>query len=370
MKGVFHLRSLGWMTAALWLLAPALQGEDEPPLPTWDVAPSSPGAPGGNFSQLLPERQEPGSDDPFYLGNPMLKPQPLLSDDATLNPHDLSLFLRGGLLAVPQEPVQQAPTPVLALKDLPEHVLSSLSQVPLNEHLIDPQSLVTEVPALDLARLLEFHAEESRILLYILVIERDEKLGNISQIRALTERLTGKRDLCLAVYPLGEPWRVRLLVSPRVQQHTPVSALMEMGEDCIADALLTHDAERQLQRFAVKLSTRLFQLEKSLPPEVAPQVAAVSSGLHEVARKGGAPEILPVAVREASVWTIILISSLTVLALALTAYGIKIWKRYRRARKSHHVWMLPENEVRPRLGGAFSGGAGRMMSCGPKTGAL
>lgn len=365
MEGFARLQTWLRLIAVVLLLPAGMRGEEEPPLPTWNVEPpAKPVLPGENFSQLLPENRESGSGDPFYLGNPLLQPQPLLSDDPGLSPHDLSLFLRGGLLGVPKESPQHAPTPMLALKEVPEHVRASLSEAPLNEHLMDPQSLVTEVPAQDLERLLRFHADESRILLYILVLDRDQKLSSAAQIRSLTERLSGKQNVCLAIYPLGEPWRVRLLVSQQIQQACSLIALSEMAEDCITDALFTQEAEQQLQRFAVKLSTRLFQLEKYLPQTITP-AAIAPLGFHEVARKGPAVEVVQ-AVPELSHLQVVVMSGLTVLVLAGGAYALRLWRRFRKSRKSRFVWTLPDSDPMPRLGGAFSGGAGSMIHYGKR----
>lgn len=354
----------------LLLSSSLLAAADEPPLPTWDgQAWESPVlTPGSQFSDLLPENGASDSVDGFFLeGSGPLKSPRLMVDDSGLSSHDLSLFLRGGLLHTPQEPTLHHPTPSLALRDVPTSVLESLRQVPVNEYLINPQSLVTEMPMLDLERLLQFHSTECRIRLYILVLDRDQKLASTALLNPLIARLRSQREICLAIYPLGEPWRARFMVSPLISQTSSLASMTEMAEDCIQDAMQVNDAEQQLQRFAVRLSTRLFWLEKSLPPASSAALAAVP-GLTEVVTSP------PGAVKssgDASLGGSLLmaaVTSLLSLAAAVGIYGgIRFWLRLRAARGKQRVWLLPETEVAPRLGGAFSGGAGAMIQYGSRT---
>ncbi|TDU69432.1 hypothetical protein EI77_03086 [Prosthecobacter fusiformis] len=360
------LLTLAWAIVAL---ACPLYAESEPPLPTWDSGESIQPSPGSNFSNLLPESSSLEPQDSFYLGSPAaLKSPPLLLDEPGLDSHDLSLFLHGGLLNETHQPAKVSPTPSLALQDIPESILAGLQNVPVNEYLINPQGLLTEVPLLDLERLLQFHSTESRIRLYILVIGRDQKLSSAASLNPLIARLGAGRELCLAVYPVGEPWRTRFLVSPSLSQASSLGGMTEMAEDCIQDSLLVNDPEQQLQRFAVKLSTRLFWLEKSLPP-LASTISQEGKAniLHEVAPSQGFTVPAIVYGEGAGIIQTVGISVGCVLFLAVMGYGVRSLLRYFAARRIRHVWILPETEVRPRLGGAFSGGAGAVMQHGPKS---
>ncbi|GAA5144387.1 hypothetical protein GCM10023213_34520 [Prosthecobacter algae] len=354
----------------LLLSSSPLAAADEPPLPTWDgQAWESPVlTPGSQFSDLLPENTASDSVDGFFLeGSGPLKSPRLMVDDSGLSSHDLSLFLRGGLLNTPQEPTLHRPTPSLALRDVPTSVLESLRQVPVNEYLINPQSLVTEMPMLDLERLLQFHSTECRIRLYILVLDRDQKLASTALLNPLISRLRNQREICLAIYPLGEPWRARFMVSPLISQTSSLASMTEMAEDCIQDAMQVNDAEQQLQRFAVRLSTRLFWLEKSLPPANSTVHATVAGLTEVVTSPPGAVKASGDATHGGS-FLMTVVTSLLSLAAAVGIYGgIRYWLRLRVARGKQRVWMLPETEVAPRLGGAFSGGAGAMIQYGSKT---
>lgn len=365
----------GWLPVALGLLYlfnSSLQANEEPPLPTWErESVATPQAmPGSQFSNLLPENTGGDINGGFFLQDPgILKSPPLLLNDADLSSHDLSLFLKGGLLNVPKEVTAAHPTPSLALRDIPAVVLDSLKNSPVNEYLINPQSLVTEMPLLDLERLMQFHASECRIRLYILVLDRDQKLASMVALNPLVARLGTDREICLAIYPLGEPWRARFMVSPLVSKTSSLASLAEMAQDCIDDAQQVNDTEQQLQRFAVRLSTRLFWLEKSLPPKGAEAVTGkVAAQLTEVATSVGVDHSIPTLAFPfgEGLLLVVVTSLLSLAAVAGLFLGLRFWVRFKAARKINPIWVLPEREVQPRLGGAFSGGAGAVIQYRPK----
>lgn len=360
LTGVLVLSGLLLAAAAGW------GAEAEPPLPSWEESRS----PGSAFSDLLPENSALDVPAGFFLGSPrMLTSPPLLLDDEGLGAQDLSLFLRGGLLAEGAVKVKANPTPTLALREVSKSTLEELGQVPVNEYLIDPQSLMTEMPGLDVERLLQFHAAESRIRFYLLVMDRDQTLGATASLTPLIQRLGTESEMCLAVYPLGEPWRARLFVSPGVSQSRTAEAMSEMAEDCIQDAMQVNDAEQQLQRFAVRLSTRLFWLEKALPN--VPQETASAhemAVLHEVS-SGELPKMAELSgVTPEHGSQVSLGQGIGFFLLAGGAcYGLRLGWRFRQLRKIRRVWVFPETEVQPRLGGAFSGGAGAMIQYDGRT---
>lgn len=356
-----------------------LWAEAEPPLPVWDAGDTLPPSltPGNAFGELLPEGTRPAAGSPGgldYLNQP-----PVLLNDRTgtgLDVQDLPLFLHSRLLESGRQSAANtppAPTPILALKEVPDQVRANIAKTPLQEYLIDPQTLLTEMPAQDLERLLAFHAAESRIAIRLVVLGRDQKLSAAADTLAALER-PGPRKLetCIAVYPLGEPWRARFFLSQNVSRHSSVAGLTEMSEDCVADAMQVTDAEEQIKRFAVRLSTRLFWLEKALPAHEAasPPAAADAvpvSGLREVRAAeerlpaetlpGGAASLEEVRLlRSALIGLGCLFVAVAAAWLAQTLVG---WLRRRRQKG---VWLLPEPEPSPRLGGAFSGGMGAAVS--------
>lgn len=335
--------------------------DEELPLPRWErEAPRVDASdPGNAFNSLLPGEtlvpalpEEPG----------MLRFGPRLNDTPTslspqIGPTDLSLFLHGSLLQQ-AKPAQapRVPTPVMALRDLPADLTKTLTESPANTYLIDPQNLLPEVARGDLERLLDFHAGDARIRFYLLVLDADQKLPDTIDTALIAYGALTRYPSCLAIYPLGEPWRARVLLSPSVHDTASHETLLEMAADCIRDAQQADDAEEQLHRYAVRLSTRLFWLQKSMPEKPVAHVG-VSPSLREITSADAAPKtalLLPL-------WSKLLLGcSATLLILWLSMRHLVM--RRTQPTTTGQVWMLPEVEAQPRLGGAFSAGAGAVLS--------
>lgn len=354
--------------------------DEEPPLPAWDAGDTLPPSlsTGNAFGDLLPPDPVPLRSQEMIEQEGLVMPPVLLQEREGLGVQDLPLFLHSRLLENSRAATAEkrsTPTPTLSLKEVPELVRQAVAKAPAAELLIDPQSLLTEVAVQDLERLLAFHSSEARIRLRIVVLERDQTLNSPGLVLAPLERRgVRQQETCIAVYPLGEPWRARFFLSQSVSQHCPLTGLTEMSEDCVAEAMQVSEAEEQLKRFAVRLSTRLFWLEKLLPPTPAPvgSVAEASraevSGLREVHPEGGTPAALlgpaePAAskadlrfVRSAVIGLGCLLAALSATWLVRT---LLLWHNRRKRRR---VWVLPEGDTVPRLGGAFSGGMGTFVS--------
>lgn len=348
--------------------------DDLLPLPKWENEPApaaSATSPelGAHFNDLIPPPPElPGGLE----SGPRLAdgPPSVLPGYTALSSNDLSLFLRGGMLDHSSQPgsarpAAHSPTPAMKLREAPADVLRRLEDAPANEHLLDPFDLVSEVTKEDVLRLLEFHASSAQVRLYILVLEADQKLPAGVNLDRLAHGALLRQQACLAVIPMGEPWRARFLVTDGVRNALPASRLAAMAEDCIQDAQQASDGPGQVQRLAVRLSTELFKLERSLPPppSAAPihpmenlhlaDVAAVSAA--ETAHTSGAQVPL-------WVWTVLGgLAFLLTLGTSICLFQIRRLRRLKRPGPQSHIWILPEPEIQPRLGGAFSGGAGAIM---------
>ncbi|MES2595138.1 MAG: hypothetical protein V4662_07380 [Verrucomicrobiota bacterium] len=340
--------------------------DEELPLPRWDQRPPLvngapiPQEPGSQFNSLLPGESLVPSlpQDPGAL---QFGPR-LMDTPSSLNPQfgatDLSLFLPGNLLQQAR-PAQapRVPTPVMALKDLPAEIIASLDDSPANDYLIDPQNLVPEIARADIERLLEFHHSDARIRLHILVLDADQKLPDSLDPATIAHGALGRQHSCLAIFPLGEPWRARVLLSRPLHAAAKPDLLMDMVADCIRDAQEADDPMEQFHRYTVRLSTRLFWLEKSIPTTPFPKTAGPS--LREVTGGGEAPT--PLFQWLTSPITKVVLSSMAVLGLGWLLLR-KMMKRRQQGQANSQVWMLPEPEIKPRLGGAFSAGAGAAMS--------
>jgi hypothetical protein len=155
---------------------------------------------------------------------------------------------------------------------------------------------------------------------------------------------------------MGEPWRARILLSPSVHSSVTAATLSELAADCIQDAHQAQQNSLQLQRYAVRLSTRLFWLEKSLPIASA---ATSTTSLQEISGQAKPSTINLLA----STWAApALIAIAGLLATILLTLILRKKRSHLAMTEPTHVWILPDIEVTPRLGGAFSGGASNMIS--------
>ncbi|GEP42908.1 hypothetical protein [Brevifollis gellanilyticus] len=369
MRTDLHLRSASFALLSLLssvFTAGAQTIDDDLPLPRWDQRPPLvngapvPLGPGSQFNSLLPGESLVPSlpEDPGAL---QFGPR-LMDTPSSLNPQfgatDLSLFLPGSLLQQAR-PAQtpRVPTPVMALKDLPADIIASLDDSPANDYLIDPQNLVPEIARADIERLLEFHNSDARIRLHILVLDADQKLPDTLDPATIAHGALGRQHSCLAIYPLGEPWRARVLLSRPLHAAAKPDMLMDMVADCIRDAQEADEPMEQFHRYTVRLSTRLFWLQKSIPTTPASQAA--SPTLREVTAGGESPA--PLYLWLNSPVTKIVLSGIAVLGLGWLLLRKVIKPRLARQAGSE-VWMLPEHETKARLGGAFSAGAGAALS--------
>ncbi len=133
--------------------------------------------------------------------------------------------------------------------------------------------------------------------------------------------------------------------------------MKETARICVDEALQSSEAQDQLRNYAVELSTRLFWLQKAIGSALKP-VAGTAQPLAEMAADPTAES--PVA-QPGVPWTAGA-AVLGLMALGTAARPIfRRWRAWRRLQAQNRVWMLPEVETIPRLGGAFAGGTGALL---------
>ena len=330
------------------------------PLPSWENAASKELNLGGllfpegsGTEMLSPPITRPGDD-----GHSFSSEFPAAQPD-----RDLSLFLPDAILGkVIHPPQHDAPTAPENLRECSPSFLAACRKVSAIDYVIDPVGHVPKAQREDLSHFLEFHAKDARVKAFLLVIGRDEKIPDAAQLADIASGALVQKDACLAVYPLGEPWRARLFVNGNVGQLTGLGELNAMADDCARDAAQTRDPLEQMHRFSVRLSIRLFWLERLLSPKQAMAESFPASGSAEESVRAATPAA-PHAVAKARhskrvEWSSIALGvALSLACGGLTFAGLRISRR----RNLNRVWMLPEIEIPPRLGGAFSGGGGAMI---------
>ncbi len=338
------------------------------PLPEWapsqdGIAPARNGTPFLLGGSLLPQ-SFPHDDNESGNLSPMTSQPTIATEFQSARPDgDLSLFLPDALLgkAIHIAP-PSSPTAAHLIRKLDDDFLTSCRGSPGDAHLIDPDSHVSETQKEDLLRFLQFHARDARIKAFVIVTDRDQTVPNNADLSNVASGALRSHDSCLAIYPLGEPWRARLFVSGSVHRIIPPEYLNGVVKDCAKDAELVSDPMEQLHRFTVRLSIRLFWLEKlistntpaltsvngqEVPSEIVSkrQPALDEALLNHVILTPSSPH---------QWWSVTLGVALSLAGGGATYAAL----RYRRRRLISFVWIMPETEIPPRLGGAFSGGGG------------
>lgn len=284
--------------------------------------------------------------------------------DSELSPRlqveDMRLFLPESILGMPEQSesssTAQLPTPLAALQDVAPEFLAACAQSLPKEYLIDPVQLVPEIQNHDLMRLLEFHARDARIKLFVLMIGHDQKLPDGAELEKIASGSLLQSDACLLVYPLGEPWRTRLFVSRSIHNQISTGFLSDTIQACLNESLQTSNVHDQLRRYTIHLSTRLFWLQKALGADSS-KATGPGQTLAEFTPQTKAPATNGLAsLNSLATW-----SAASMLMLGLTGIAGRQLLHRMRLRRQRRIWMLSEPETVPRLGGAFTGGGGGMI---------
>ncbi len=323
--------------------------------------------PGGMAAEAaaLPVPAGAGAPSPTVsAAPPATAPLEIADQPGTAQPKtDLSHFMPPELLSTRAAP-QPAPPKSQpgVLRAVSSEYLAKAYASPATEHLLDPDGNLGETHSEDIRRFLEFHANDARIDAFILLMAGDERLPDTANLASTAQGELLGREGCLVVYAYGQPSRARLFLSRSVHGGVPAPYLASLLEDCVSDASQASDADDQLHRFLVRLSIRLFWLERMLPPLSPALVAKVASQpmpgtqseLTEIGANPGTTEadsaFLGIQIDE-RVWAYL---GVIVLVLLLGLGGLR-WQRYR---LRHYVWLLPEPAgLQPRLGGQQCGGS-------------
>ena len=338
------------------------------PLPEWQapevgVNPISARAPILNGTPLIPSALLTAED--LQDLPPMLPAEPpsLNAQIDEERDFDLSLFLPDSLLGKPLHIEEQVlPTPAGEFRALDDSFIHTCRLSPPDCYLIDPDTHVAETQREDLSRFLEFHNRDAKISAYVVVTDRDQTIPEGVDLSQIGSGILTSRDSCLVVYPLGEPWRARVFLSNSVHRKADAGYLKSLIDDCATDAKEVTDPLEQMHRFTVRLSIRLFWLEKVTHAENPSLAEASMPTLGPVDTENREAALTASMVRESQVensnpkkWIIGMCVLLSLIALVASVWA---WVAIHHKRLRAHVWMLPEVEAAPRLGGVFSGGGG------------
>ncbi len=249
------------------------------------------------------------------------------------------------------------------------------------DFLLDPQHLLTEQKSNDLRRFLEFHSDEARFNIYVLVLgETQEIPANIS-LQKLHGEWFEENPAVLMVYHRERPGKTQLVYSSSVRSSLPRSVFDRIQENCLREGASTENAPDQVEKISVELSIQLYWLARLMDRQsemkkkmtvfpvqsgsgtqivdtLAVESPVVAAALKE--NDNNAPVII-IAAAEGETnglsdikWGKMMALVIGGVLLAGMVWGI-IWWRRRDSMNGNPV-LFPDCEVSHRLGGEFSGG--------------
>jgi hypothetical protein len=322
-------------------LSASANDENSLPLPRWSEeelrAMQSGGAP-----PLLGLLLNPDAADrelaPFNLADSPDQHQPA---------SDLSLFLPQSLLTSGRD--RPSITLLRVIKDVSEEFINQASEAAEAMLLLDPNGELHESAHEEFQHFLEFHARDSRIALHVLLMGKNEQLPPDVDLAALAGG-NMKHGAGVVVVPMGDVERTRLFLSRDVIDAAAGVDLNELLADVVKQAQASPEADEQLHRLLVRLSVRLFWLERKLPAQQANETV-----LPAIAVSRAEEPMLEVGTQRNASW------SITNWLIGLAAMGgvaLFVNRRWQRHRHRTHEWTLPEmTHLTPRLGGTHCGGA-------------
>ena len=289
-------------------------------------------------------------------------PTPLLLGDETASlvdspeksqpSMDLSRFLPPSLLAGPQSHPPQIHAKVL--QEVRPQFLATCEKPVNGSHLIDPNHELSEQTVEDLERFLTFHATDSQIPLTLVILGKNQKLPDNANVAAFGGGHLCEGSSAILVCSFGEPWRSRLFISETIRNGVSADTLNDLLENGIQEAMRATDPVEQLHRMLVRLSIRLFWVQRQLTPVArgtSPSQVTVFQGtppaMAEIKSSGESPSMT--AKRRIS-----LTHAAMILILFSTAYGYWRWRRFK---MRHYEWIIPPRAVpcEPRFGGTSCG---------------
>lgn len=252
-------------------------------------------------------------------------------------------------------------------------------EVAPSDFLVDPQRLLTEQKSNDLRRFLQYHSEESKFHIYVMVFGQNQEIPDDIDLESLHGEWFGENPAVLMSYHYEDPENFALVYNASVREIFEPEVFERIRQNCLREGTSTENAPDQVEEMAVELSLQLYWMTRLLERQLS------ESGEHEpgtavaLATKSGVdvPELLREDAPDlfattsgmskeewlslASRWGIVLgVLLAAFLAMALIT-RLAAWWSQREATVGKPL-VFPDIEIPPRLGGEFSGGAFVSMS--------
>lgn len=232
------------------------------------------------------------------------------------------------------------------------------------DHLVDPQKLLTKQEYVDRKEFLDYHAENSNLKVKMYLFDADQNLPSTHTIEKICEKLYADEPLTAVIYCfLGNPNRNQLAFTGGGSIEVSPSDRRGVLEEARIKAMEKSDPVMQLESFIVQLSIGLFWLETDLAKVMASIAAEESRVLAGKAWQSGddVGEVKVIALSGGVVemvkgqlhWIILGLVALACMVVACV-FGWCIWKKSK-------CYYLPVIETPERLGASYAAGVGAVL---------
>jgi hypothetical protein len=273
-----------------------------------------------------------------------------------------------GTFTVPEEVVEE-----VAYEPLPplEGELADLyfAHAPV-EFLIDPQRLLTEQKSNDIMRFLEFHADESKIRIYVMALGENQKVPADVNLEALHQKWFSDSPAVLMLYFREKPELTQLVFNESIRNSLPKSVFDRILQNCLREGAVADLAPDQVEKMSIELSIQLYWLSRLMEQENKndPSLAAAST-VHEMIASEDAPELLReyapgIFIDERGKTLSVILTFVFVLGglavIGCVAWIVMWWRG--RENVSGEPLLFPDFRIARRLGGEYCGGGFVSMS--------
>lgn len=221
--------------------------------------------------------------------------------------------------------------------------------------LIDPQALISVQQRKGIETLLDNHAADSTIDLYLFVFGENQKLPADDLNKDFVDRhFSQGKPVVVLYYYYGNPNRTQMELSPSIAKAVSTSERERSVQSSLIRAMRANGSFEQLEEFVMQFSIRTYWMERMMD-EVSGKVQ-VELAVEKVAivspkkKRTDLLEMIPEKYREPASIAAAALGSIVVLC------GLVIWL------KSRARYRFPEIEVEARLGGSHAAGIGAVVN--------
>ncbi len=224
-----------------------------------------------------------------------------------------------------------------------------------SQFLIDPQAFISGEQRKGIEKLLNNHAADSTIDLYLFVLGENQKLptDGISK-DFVTRHFSEGKPVVTLYYYFGNPNRTEIHLSPNIAKIVSTSEQQRSVQSSLMRAMRANGSFEQLEEFLMQFSVRTYWMERMMdevsgkaPAEIQEEEIPVVQAEEKMMNP---LEMIPEKFREPALLAAAGLGSMVVLWLLI------IWVR------SRSRYIFPELEMEARLGGSHAAGIGAVVN--------